>query len=117
TGVVNFKVHLKDAHGNPLIYTPIQFIGEKSGARGGYTDGAGFASGLIPKGENMIFQVMNPCSSVVFGENLGPVLSDLDLGSLVVNMDTAALTLTGTVVDCNNKPVVSGFVNISLEGV
>jgi hypothetical protein len=45
------------------------------------------------------------------------VLSDLDLGTLIVDMDTAALNLTGTVVDCSNNPVANGFVNVSLEGL
>ncbi|WP_431211175.1 carboxypeptidase-like regulatory domain-containing protein [Puia sp. P3] len=35
SGTVNFKVHVKDQHGNPLAYTYIQFQSQSWGTRGG----------------------------------------------------------------------------------
>jgi len=115
--VVNFKVRLKDQDGNPLANQFVQLISPTYGAVGTYTDSTGFAGGLIPKGETLAFQVLNPCGTVIFGENVGPTLADQDLGTLTVNVENTKLVFTGTVVDCSNKPVASGFVNVLLDGL
>ena len=116
-GTVNFKVYLKDQHGNPLAYTYMQFESQTLGTRGGYTDATGFAQGLIPKGQTLLMQVVNPCGSLIGGINVGPALTDQDLGTVTVTIDHAELTLTGTVVDCNSDPVDSGFVNALVDGL
>jgi hypothetical protein len=116
-GTVNFKVHLKDQHGNPLAYTFVQFQSQTLGTRGGYTDSSGFAQGLIPKGQSLLMQVVSPCGSLLGGVNVGPALTDQDLGTVTVTIDHAELTLTGTVVDCSNNPVDSGFVNATVDGL
>jgi hypothetical protein len=116
-GVVNFKVKVKDQHGNAMAYTQIQFKTTSFGVRGGYTDSAGFASGMIPRGEAMEFQVLSPCDAVLFGEQLGPVLADQDLGVVTVTYQPGAVTLTGKVVDCNGASVENGFVNALLDGL
>jgi hypothetical protein len=115
--VVNFKVRIIDQHGNPVAHQFLQFVSPTLGAAGGYTDLTGLAQGLIPKGQTLLFQVINPCGSMIFGENIGPVLADQDLGTLTVNIETTALTFTGTVVDCSNKPVANGWVNVLLDGL
>ncbi len=114
---VNFKVHLKDQHGNPVPYTYIQFQTADWGTRGGYTDSSGYAQGLIPKGQAMLFQVVSECGNMLAGANVGPALSDQDLGTVTVTIEHAELTLTGTVVDCYGKAVSNGFVNAYLDGL
>ena len=116
-GTVNFKVHLKDQHGNPLAYTYVLFQSQTLGTRGGYTDSSGFAQGMIPKGLSLVMQVVSPCGSLLGGVNVGPALTDQDLGTVTVTIDHAELTLTGTVVDCNNTAVDSGFVNATVDGL
>jgi len=116
-GTVNFKVHLKDQHGNPVAYAYIQFQTAGWGTRGGYTDSSGYAQGLIPKGTALLFQVMSDCGNMLAGANVGPALSDQDLGTITVTIDHAELTLTGTVVDCYGKLVSNGFVNAYLDGL
>ena len=116
-GLVNFTVRLKDQHGDPMPYTHVQFVSQNYGTRGGYTDTSGYAKGLIPQGETLIFQVLSQCGSVLFGENVGPALGDQDLGTITVTLNATTLTLTGTVVDCSNSPVASGFVNAYIEGL
>lgn len=114
---VNFKVYLKDQHGNPLAYTHIQFESQTLGTRGGYTDSTGFAQGMIPKGQTLVMQVVTPCGSLLAGVNVGPALTDQDLGTVTVTIEHAELTVTGTVVDCSNNPVDSGFVNATVDGL
>jgi hypothetical protein len=53
---------------------------------------------------------------MIFGENIGPVLADQDLGTKVVTTADADLQLTGTVVDCSGNAVASGFVNAVVDG-
>jgi len=116
-GTVNFDVHLKDQHGNPVAYAYVQFQSESLGVRGGYTDSSGYAHGMIPKGQSLLLQVVSDCGSMLAGMNVGPALSDQDLGTIVVTIDHAELTLTGTVVDCYNNPVTNGYVNAYLDGL
>jgi len=117
TGAVSFHVRLKDAHGNPLAYTYLRFSSPTLGTRGGYTDADGSASGLIPKGEVLKMEAMNSCGSTYFGVNIGPALSDQELGTLTVTDERAVLTLTGTVVDCNDGVVDSGYVQAMVDGL
>lgn len=113
---VNFKVHVKDQHGNPMAYTYLQFSSSEFGARGGYTDSSGYAQGMIPANTTFTFQVLNACNGVIFSENVSPAVSDQDLGTITVTTP-GSLVLTGNVVDCNNNPVANGFVNVNLEGL
>ena len=116
-GTVNFKVHIKDQHGNPLAYSYILFQSQLWGTRGGYTDADGFAQGLIPKGQTLVMQVVTECGNMLGGINIGPALADQDLGTVTVTVDMTGLVLTGTVVDCSNNPVDSGYVNVLLDGL
>ena len=116
-GTVNFKVHVVDQYGNPLAYRYIQFNANGYGTRGGYTDSTGFAQGLIPKGVEMQLQVLSDCGGFIGGVNVGPALSDQDLGTVTVNIVHAELTLTGSVVDCSNNPVDSGYVSTLVDGL
>ena len=116
-GTVNFSVYLKDEHGNPLPYTYVEFQSAAYGTRGGYTDSTGFATGLVPKGQELLMGVMTECGSLIGGFNVGPAVSDVNLGTVIVNIQNAELTLTGTVVNCSNNPVDSGYVNVLLDGL
>jgi hypothetical protein len=116
-GTVNFQVHVIDQFGNPLAYRYIQFQLDGYGARGGYTDSTGFAQGLIPKGEHLLMQALSECGGFIGGVNVGPALTDQNLGTVTVNIVNAKLTITGTVVDCSNNPVDSGFVSALVDGL
>jgi len=116
-GTVNFSVYLKDQHGNALPYTYIQFQSSVYGTRGGYTDSTGFATGLLPKGQEFLMQVVTECGTMIGGFNVGPSVADVNLGTVTVNIQNAELTLTGTVVNCSNNPVDSGYVNVLLDGL
>ena len=116
SGAVSFKVKLKDQHGNAMANTHIQFTSPSFGARGGYTDSTGYAQGMIPKGQTLLFEVLSPCNTVLLAENVGPTLADQDLGTLTVTRPDADLQLSGTVVDCSGNAVANGFVNAVIEG-
>jgi len=117
SGTVNFKVHVKDQHGNPLAYTYIQFESPVWGTRGGYTDYDGFAQGLIPKGQSLVMQVVTECGNMIAGANVGPAVSDQDLGTVTVTIENADIVVKGTVVDCSLNPVDSGVVSVHIDGL
>jgi len=117
SATVNFKVHIKDQYGNPLPYTHIQLQTPEWGTRGSYTDADGFAQGLIPKGQTLVMLVETECGTVLGGMNVGPAVGDQDLGSVKVTISEIALRLSGTVVNCSNAPVDSGYVSIRVDGL
>jgi len=114
---VNYKIHVKDQFGNPVAFAAIQFLSSGWGDRVGYTDSTGFAQGLIPKGQSLVMQVVTECGTVLGGINVGPAIQDQDLGTVTITVQQSELTLTGTVVDCSNNPVDSGYVNINVDGL
>jgi hypothetical protein len=62
-------------------------------------------------------EVMTECGTMIGGFNVGPAVADVNLGTVTVNIVTADLTLTGTVIDCSNNPVDSGFVTARIDGL
>jgi hypothetical protein len=114
---VNFKITLKDQHGQPLIYTRVDLTSPTLGLRTGYTDSTGVASGMVPKGEVLMLRVLGSCGTLMAGVNIGPALTDQDLGTVTVNIDETSLTFTGKVVDCDGADVDSGYVSVAVEGV
>ena len=115
---INFKVNLKDQYGNPLAFTWLQFASAVYGTRGAYTDVNGFAQGVLPKGQEFVLQAMTECGGLLGGINVGPTLSDLSLGSITVSPTNAAeLILKGTVANCSNNLVDSGYVNVLVDGL
>jgi len=114
---VNFTVHVVDQYGNPLAYHYIEFTLPGYGSRGGYTDSAGYAQGMIPEGAQLLMQVLSECGGFIGGMNVGPALSDQNLGTVTVNIVNAELTVTGNVVNCTNNPVDSGYVEVEVDGL
>jgi hypothetical protein len=117
SGTVGFKVYLKDQHGSPMANRYFEFVSTAYGTRGGITDAAGYASGLIPRGQGLVLQVLNPCGEAMLSRNIDPALTDQDLGTLTVTDTHAELTVSGKVVDCEKTPVKSGYVTISVDGL
>jgi hypothetical protein len=117
SGVVKFQIKIKDQAGNPVAYSYIQFGSSGWGTRGGLTDSAGFAQGLIPKGQALVLKVADACGNVIGSENVGPFTGDVDMGAFRVNVQQTSVTLSGTVVNCNNNPVTNGFVNATIDGL
>lgn len=114
---VNFNVTFKDQYGNPLAYAYYMIQSATTGTRGGYTNSSGFAQGLIPKSTSLTIKIMSQCGTLLGGVNVGPALDDQTLGNITVTTIGGLLTLTGTVVDCSNNPVDSGYVSTVIDGL
>lgn len=114
---VNFNVTFKDQFGNPLAYAYYMIQSATMGTRGSYTNASGFAQGLIPKSASFTIRIISPCGTLLGGVNVGPALADQTLGTITVTTIGGLLTLTGTVVDCSNNPVDSGYVSTFIDGL
>lgn len=114
---VNFDVTFKDQYGNPLAYAYYIIQSATMGTRGGYTNSGGYAQGLLPKGTSLTIKIISQCGTLLGGVNVGPTISDQALGTITVNTIGGLLTLTGTVVDCSNNPVDSGYVSTYIDGL
>ena len=114
---VNFKVRLKDQHGNPLAYTLVKMVSQSWGMAPGYTDSTGFVQGLIPKGQKLVMEVVTECGNMLAGANVGPALTDQDLGTVMVTIEYADMTLTGKVVNCSGNLIDTGMVTVVVDGL
>jgi hypothetical protein len=122
-GVVDFKAVFKDQNGNAIF--PAQVVmkttGDTTSSYGyGYTDSTGLVGGKIPKNKALEIKVFsNRCvNTLIYTQKIGPFSANADLGTITVNMTaTAAVTISGTVVNCNIAPVANGFVDISIDSM
>jgi hypothetical protein len=116
---VNFSVTFKDQNGNPLAFAYYFFQNSTTGlySPGAYTNSSGYAQGLLLKSTSLTLKVVSQCGTFLGGANVGPTLSDEALGTLTVNTIGGLLTLTGTVVNCSDSLVDSGYVSTYIDGL
>ncbi len=80
----------------------------------GYTNNEGFFGGKIPKNENLILTVKDNCGNGIYTMNIGPFTEDVDLGQITVTgIDDYLVTVSGTLLDCDNDPVSNGYAVIT----
>ncbi|MBL0334891.1 MAG: carboxypeptidase regulatory-like domain-containing protein [Chitinophagaceae bacterium] len=116
--MVNFCVTLVNANGNaPLINVQVR-IKRPNGTYGyGWTDSLGNVCGKVPKGEALVLEAIDQCNNIVFTQNIGPYNTDYTLGQVAVVIPPAnSLTITGTVVNCANANVTSGYAIVYTSG-
>jgi hypothetical protein len=119
SNLVYFNVNLKDQSGNPLAYTRLDITNTTTNdSRTGYSDSVGNVNGWVLKNTTLSFSVVDNCGTNLVTKSEGPFTSDQDLGTITVTINpTQMVTVHGTVVDCNNSPVTSGFASITLDGL
>jgi hypothetical protein len=118
---VNFNARLKDQYGNPIPFTHVYFTSNQSqngfNTISSYSDSTGYVQGLLPQGESLVMYIVTQCGNPLAGANVGPALQDQNLGNVTVNIVNTTLTLTGSVVNCSNGSVDSGYVNAMIDGL
>jgi hypothetical protein len=108
------------ATNSPLVSTSTRIKRVSNGTYGyGITNNAGFVSGLVPKNEALILEVIasNGCGNIFYSQNIGPFASNTSLG--IINVTTAAnqvITFTGTLVNCSGAPVTNGYLSLFASG-
>ena len=115
---VNLSFTLKTKTGNPLPgnYIVVRTLNGLAQA-GGYTDSAGYISGLVPKDEKLFIVWYNKCYKPVDSVQVGPFSSNTDLGVITgLNQSILELSFVGKILDCNSKPVKNGTAIILMDG-
>ncbi len=120
TNFINLDYTLINATTNtPLVSTSTR-IKRANGTYGyGITNNAGFVSGLVPKNEALILEVVvnTGCNIVVFSQNIGPFAANTSLGNVSATLTALQyITFTGTLLNCSATAVTNGYVSISAIG-
>lgn len=117
--VVDFEAVIKDQQGNPVINAQVNIKVVSSSAIGyGRTDSTGRVRGKVPSNEPLELKVFDRCYTLIHSQNMGPFSGNTNLGTITVNYQPpGVVTITGTVVNCNNNPVVNGYVGVYLDGI
>ena len=118
---INLDYTLINATTNtPLVSTSTRIKRVLNGSYGyGITNNAGFISGLVPKNEALVLEVIttNGCNTILFSQNIGPFSTNTSIGVVNVTIPAAqSISFTGTVVDCNNQPVTNGYISMYVSG-
>lgn len=118
--LIDFEAVIKDNAGKPLPFTRVEMklTGNTATTSGsGYTDSTGKVWGKVPAGKTMQLVVYSQCNSVIHTQDLNPMNSNTNLGNITVNNGGIfSVTLSGTVVNCSNAAVTTGFVSAKING-
>lgn len=107
------------ATNTPLVGTSTRIKVVSSSAYGyGITNSAGFVSGLVPKNEPLVLEVIaGACASVVYSQNIGPFANNTSLGNVNVGLPTSQyINFTGKIVNCSAAPVTNGYISMYGSG-
>jgi hypothetical protein len=76
----------------------------------GFTDSLGHVSGLVPKNETLQLQILGPCGTVVYSQNVGPFSQNTNLGVIYVPASNPyVITVKGKLLTCAGTPVFNGY--------
>ncbi len=117
---INLDYTLINATNNtPLVNTSTRIKRANGNYGYGITNNAGFVSGLVPKNEVLILEVIanSACGTIVHTQNIGPFAANTSLGNINVTIPTAQFVqFTGTVTNCTGAAVSNGYVSLAGAG-
>jgi hypothetical protein len=117
-GAVYINLTLQTASGAPLVHTAVRLTrttgtGWNSSSYG-YTDTLGNVGGLVPSNEVLSLEVMTPCWTPLFAQNIGPFTSATTVSPITVAIPaTQTTTVSGTLQNCSAGAVTSGYAIIT----
>jgi hypothetical protein len=119
TESIEFKVTFTNGKSSPLANMLVTVTSATYGTRSGYTDNKGTVMGLVPANEGLALKVFDECGEMVYSKDIGPFKSDISLGNINVGSINSydRLRISGSVVDCDNRPVKDGLVQVIRGGI
>ncbi|RYY65897.1 MAG: hypothetical protein EOO12_05790 [Chitinophagaceae bacterium] len=119
---ITLTLTVKGPNGQPLPNTAVRLTRPQGAgwfsSTYGWTDSLGQVSGLVPANEQLVLQLLDPCWAPVYTQNVGPFTSNTSLPALTANFSgTAYSTVSGTLVNCSNSPVTSGYAILVLNNM
>ena len=110
---IQFSVTLKTNEGVPVVNTMVRIRRTAASTQQqtyGITDSLGQVSGLVPKNENFVLEVLDYCHNPIYTQNIGPFANNTNLGVITISSTTSGLvTLKGKLLNCSNNPVSNGY--------
>ena len=120
TNFINLDYTLINATNNtPLVSTGTRIKRANGNYGYGTTNNAGFVSGLVPKNEVLILEVIanSACGTVVHTQNIGPFAVNTSLGNINVTIPAAQFVqFTGTLTNCTGAAVSNGYISLAGAG-
>ena len=119
TNFVNLDFTLLNAvNSSPIVSTTTRIKRVSNGSYGyGITNNEGFVSGLVPKNEQLVLQVISSCGTVIYSQNINSLSVNTSLGNINASLPASqTLTFAGTVLNCNAAPVANGYVSLYVTG-
>lgn len=110
---------LQTPDGLPLVNALVEVAPTDStgGMAHGYTDSLGQVKGLVPANKNLAFRVFNSCSNIIYSQSISALNKNSDLGTIKITaVNSAILTITGTLLDCSSGPVAKGYAILTIDG-
>ncbi|WP_165917247.1 carboxypeptidase-like regulatory domain-containing protein [Flaviaesturariibacter aridisoli] len=112
---------LVNQNGQPLVGTTVQLTRSSGGWNSpayGWTDSLGQVSGMVPVNVPLTLSVITMCGTSIYTQNVGPFSSTTTVPPITINVPAAnAMTITGTLQNCNGSPVTNGYVIITGNNV
>jgi hypothetical protein len=105
--------------GSFLANTLVTVTSATDGTRSDYTDNKGTVLGLVPANEELELKVFNGCGEIIYSKDIGPFNTDTNLDNINVGSVEAydRFTISGSVVNCDYKPVTDGLVQVIRGGM
>jgi hypothetical protein len=118
TNFINLDYTLINATTNSPLASTSTRIKRANGSYGyGITNNAGFVSGLVPKNEVFVLEVVSECNTVIYAQNIGPFAANTSLGNIIVTIPPSQyITFTGILINCSSAPVTNGYVSLAATG-
>ncbi len=111
---IYLSLHVQDQNNQPIVNSLVELTIQNNTTNlwttaGGYTDAQGNVSGLVPAGMGLILNVYGVgCYNTIFTQNIGPYSQSATVTITGTVPASSYLTVSGTVIDCNNQPLTGG---------
>ena len=115
---VQFSCTIKDQSNNPVkgALLKITVVGTYNSGYG-VTDSLGYVSGPVPDNAQLLLEVYSSvyCQSPIHTQAFTTSNVPVSLGTITILPANGIGRFTGTLVDCNNNPIASGYVMIYMN--
>jgi len=114
---VKFKCTIVNQDNKPVANALVRVsVVGKSNNGSGYTDSLGYTGGAVPNNAQLLLQVFSGsnCNTVLYSKNFSTTATDIDLGTISVNITSYEATVSGTLINCLDQPVTNGFVIVKI---
>lgn len=122
---VTYEAKFVDANNNPLgnvwvaISRNVSSGNYYSDTRWGCTASDGTLTAIVPANENLDLYAYywdGHCESNTFTQSIAPLTASINAGTFTItNPASNLITITGSVLNCSNQPVVNGFATIKIS--